>query len=396
MIFAFIPVGFTATITPEDLKVTEEKGENDIIYTLSYSCTDAYYYEKARQETYSKLIARGLSDSEIEKSSYSVFLYPLELLVNAETGGKACTVKTFSLDGEKITLSLFDDILPAVVKEADYSGLYDGFSFTFTLSLVLNMNGVYGTSAGFGSVSSQSFSVPATSYIEYDTPEGTSLNSNPVFYFYPVQNDIILDLPERTGYTFTGFTDENGKAVGKVSKEARYTKLTLGWKVKSFQLRFVLTTRSGYDFIRCKTNNPSSFTCDTDVLLKDATAPSGWVFAGWYYESDFSGEAVTEIKKGTVKDIVLYAKWLTEDEYTEKRISDGKWGDINSDGKITSADARIALRSSVGLEKLSEDIIKRADFMKNGIISSSTARILLRVAVGLDTMKDILTQYGLL
>lgn len=35
----------------------------------------------------------------------------------------------------------------------------------------------------------------------------------------------------------------------------------------------------------------------------------GFTFAGWYYEADFSGVAVTQIEEATTETIVLYAKW---------------------------------------------------------------------------------------
>lgn len=69
-------------------------------------------------------------------------------------------------------------------------------------------------------------------------------------------------------------------------------------------------------------------------------------------------------------------------------------GDVNSDGKVTAADARLALRASVGLETIKEDDekYKAADINGKGI-SASDARLILRMSVGLEEQKDLLKTY---
>ncbi|MBR3975636.1 MAG: dockerin type I repeat-containing protein [Clostridia bacterium] len=61
-------------------------------------------------------------------------------------------------------------------------------------------------------------------------------------------------------------------------------------------------------------------------------------------------------------------------------------GDVDSDGFVRAADARIVLRAAVGLEALDEDMIKVADVDNNGIINSADARLILRAAVGLEKL----------
>ena len=61
-------------------------------------------------------------------------------------------------------------------------------------------------------------------------------------------------------------------------------------------------------------------------------------------------------------------------------------GDVNLDGKITPADARLALRISAGLEnKPASDsvVFLNADVNGNGVITHADARIILRVTAGL-------------
>jgi len=62
-------------------------------------------------------------------------------------------------------------------------------------------------------------------------------------------------------------------------------------------------------------------------------------------------------------------------------------GDVDMNGEIKAADARLALRASVGLETLSEIQKKAADVDKNGEIKAADARLILRASVGLETLK---------
>lgn len=61
-------------------------------------------------------------------------------------------------------------------------------------------------------------------------------------------------------------------------------------------------------------------------------------------------------------------------------------GDVDGDGDVKAADARLALRASVGLETLSAEQVKLADVDCSGDIKSADARSILRAAVGLEEL----------
>lgn len=65
-----------------------------------------------------------------------------------------------------------------------------------------------------------------------------------------------------------------------------------------------------------------------------------------------------------------------------------KKGDVDLNGSISVADARLALRAAVGLDKLSGNAFLAADADGNGSISVADARMILRVAVGLEKFDD--------
>lgn len=61
-------------------------------------------------------------------------------------------------------------------------------------------------------------------------------------------------------------------------------------------------------------------------------------------------------------------------------------GDVNNDGDIGTADARLALRMAVGLDEKTPDKVLAADINKNELVETSDARMILRAAVGLEDL----------
>lgn len=63
-------------------------------------------------------------------------------------------------------------------------------------------------------------------------------------------------------------------------------------------------------------------------------------------------------------------------------------GDLDGDGMITAADARLCLRAAAGLEQLNEQQLQAADLSGNGTLVSSSARFILRTSVGLEQLNS--------
>lgn len=66
-------------------------------------------------------------------------------------------------------------------------------------------------------------------------------------------------------------------------------------------------------------------------------------------------------------------------EYNENILM----GDANSDGIITSNDARMILRFSAKLQKFSNEQKKICDINKNGTITAADARVALKMSAKL-------------
>ena len=72
---------------------------------------------------------------------------------------------------------------------------------------------------------------------------------------------------------------------------------------------------------------------------------------------------------------------------------EGLFGDIDGDGNITAADARLALRMSVDIMHddgipFTDKQITAADVDRDGRVTGADARLLLRKAVGLEVISE--------
>lgn len=64
-------------------------------------------------------------------------------------------------------------------------------------------------------------------------------------------------------------------------------------------------------------------------------------------------------------------------------------GDLNGDKKVNAADARLVLRSAVGIDTILDTRFNAADTNADGKITAGDARTLLRIAVGLDAADSL-------
>ena len=97
---------------------------------------------------------------------------------------------------------------------------------------------------------------------------------------------------------------------------------------------------------------------------------------------------LTEVRETvTLEDTFDYS--FPSTEFILQIETDFVPGDVNNDGRVTAADARLALRRAVGLETYAPESreFKACDVDGNGKITAADARKILRAAVGLETLK---------
>ena len=116
---------------------------------------------------------------------------------------------------------------------------------------------------------------------------------------------IILPTAEnitKDGYEFGGWYDDDNNRITEIpSDTAQDVSVTAKW----LQLYTITYNLNGG---KNNTNNPTSYTVETETITLDIPTKNSSTFLGWYNEN---GEHITEITKGSTGNITVTASWRT-------------------------------------------------------------------------------------
>ena len=227
----------------------------------------------------------------------------------------------------------------------------------------------------------------------------------PIKFSSPTTDKILLPVPDRKGYIFDGWSEEDGTRINAIPAGTSEITLVSHFIPRKYEVNYVFKTNISYSsgFID-NSRNPISYTVGTAEALYEVNAPiQGWYFDGWYLTPDFSGEEITGISEFDTGDKLFYAKWISDEEIERQKyeerlryIEENHLGDPDGDGKTTAKDARYVLRCVVNLEQMDKATLKRVDYYNTNKITADNARITLRIAVGLESVYDIFLKNGIL
>ena len=149
------------------------------------------------------------------------------------------------------------------------------------------------------------------------------------------------------------------------------------WKEASLTVSFDANGGAG-------TMSPVPFTDPYTIPACAFTPPEGKVFDCWKISGGDKTWQPGETLDPFGTSVTLQAVW--KDAQPEQPPETVKLGDVDFDGHITSADARLALRRSVGLEDYPEGspAFLACDVDCDGKATSADARLILRASVGLE------------
>lgn len=159
------------------------------------------------------------------------------------------------------------------------------------------------------------------------------------------------------------------------------------------------STESGH-FNNCVNANHNHVSPDEDIDASYCALPENTWFIKNLPHGDMTNETVAAFviwllsgsSQRYVRENSSYTQYLSYSDYAKKLSpytapgddsGSAKYGDVNLDGQITAADARIALRVSVGLETVTKEVRILADVDGDGQIKAADARLILRYSVGL-------------
>jgi uncharacterized repeat protein (TIGR02543 family) len=109
--------------------------------------------------------------------------------------------------------------------------------------------------------------------------------------------------PEKEGYAFGGWYSDLALTT-LYNFSTPVTKNVILYAKWNVAYRIIFNTNGGEEIAE------STYTGDESVVLP-VPVKTGYTFLGWYDNSEFTGDAVTEIPQGSAGDKTFYAKWYT-------------------------------------------------------------------------------------
>lgn len=162
--------------------------------------------------------------------------------------------------------------------------------------------------AVFGLAACKKEGAARTYTITYELNGGVNSPDNPETYTSQTET-IIFSAPTKEGYLFKGWKDEDGKFVTEIKKGTVGNKrLIAEWAADTEK---VYTIAYELDGGINDPQNPESYTIISETITLRPATKAGCSFMGWKNEK---GNIVTEIKKGSVGNIVLTAEWSVSEE----------------------------------------------------------------------------------
>ena len=112
--------------------------------------------------------------------------------------------------------------------------------------------------------------------------------------------------------TYTGFTENTNYSgrvpSGTISGDGSLV-LKLYYNRNNYSITYELNGGTATSTLS------DTYTYGKGLTLSNRVSKSGYVFSGWYTNSDLTGSAVTSISTTETGDKTFYAKWIQEDEY---------------------------------------------------------------------------------
>ena len=133
---------------------------------------------------------------------------------------------------------------------------------------------------------------------------------------------ITLANTPKLGYEFAGWTITPAVSITNsktFSMPANDVTIAATFTPITYTITYNLNGGSG-------TMTPTEYNVTTETFNLPTPTRTGYTFEGWYRASDYSGDKVTQIAKGTTGDITLYAKWIETKYSVNINTNNRNWG----------------------------------------------------------------------
>ena len=136
---------------------------------------------------------------------------------------------------------------------------------------------------------------------------------------YDVEFALSANTFTEIGYNFAGWNTKADGSGKDYEAKANVKNLTAenGATVTLYAKWEAIEYKITYENTENATNdNSENYTIETETITLKAPTKDGYTFDGWYTDNSFTEKSkVTEIKKGSIGEMALYAKWLVADKF---------------------------------------------------------------------------------
>lgn len=138
--------------------------------------------------------------------------------------------------------------------------------------------------------------------VSFETNGGNTISDKS---YHAETDDFDLPIPTRIGYEFAGWYD-NAELTGNIVQivyQGSYGNKTYyaKWTLIDYEITY---EANGGNYIDSK-----HYHIETPTFVLPTPVRTGYAFAGWYKNSDFTGDVITTVETGSYGSIELFAKW---------------------------------------------------------------------------------------
>ena len=213
------------------------------------------------------------------------------------------------------------------------------------------------------------------------------------YVFLGCENLTEITIPDSVtslgSYAFSGCTGLKKVTLSKNLDEILYHTFSGCSELTEVTIPDSVTTIGSCAFTRC--NKLASITIPYQVTeIKESAFTECDNLRDVYYKGDAEDWNKIVIEQGNESLLNATIHFLGK-EPGKTSEEEPVHGDVDGDGKVTSADARLALRASIRLEDIREgtDAFTAADADRNGKLEPEDARYILRASVGLENLATL-------
>ena len=166
--------------------------------------------------------------------------------------------------------------------------------------------------------------------VTYDAAGGTVFSATQTVTY---DSNVEYLIPERTGYTFSGWYAGNTKITDGIFKLTQDTTLVAKWDIVQYSVIYELNGGTN------AASNPVSYNYNDAFTLADPER-TGYTFLGWTYEGQTEPTKNVTLVVGTTGDLVYTANWQA-DTYTVTFDANG--GTVSTTSKDVTFDTNVTL-----------------------------------------------------